>query len=168
MTMPSPLSRGPSPRESEHTPPAADPGTGPDPGGARACASTAGVNALKNRMGMDRVKAVVYGDKASLFETFPARPIHAVVPVDYHIPGCPIHKEEFVRIVQALLMGKKPDIPDYPVCVECKLKDNLCVYELGQKCLGPITRAGCGAWCPSNLDAVKAAGTSATPTETPD
>lgn len=118
-----------------------------------ACAATAGVNALKNRMGMNAVGAIVYGDKAGLFETFPARPVHAVVPVDYTIPGCPIHKDEFLRVVQALLLGKKPEIPDYPVCVECKLKDNLCVYELGQKCLGPITRAGCGAWCPSNVDA---------------
>ncbi len=118
-----------------------------------ACACTGGVNALKNKMGMARVRIMVYGDNASLYETFPARPVHAVVPVDYQIPGCPIHKEEFVRVVQALLLGKKPEIPDYPVCVECKLRDNLCVYELGQKCLGPITRAGCGAWCPSNLDA---------------
>ncbi len=118
-----------------------------------ACAATAGLNALKNRMGMDTVKKIVYRDNADMFETFPARPIHAVVPVDYQIRGCPIHKEEFIRVVQALLLGKEPDIPDYPVCVECKLKDNLCVYEIGQHCLGPVTRAGCGAWCPSNVDA---------------
>jgi len=118
-----------------------------------ACASSAGLNALKNKMGMARVKTIVYGDQAGLYETFPARPIHAVVPVDYHIPGCPSTRRNLFGWCRHCCWEKKPEIPDYPVCVECKLKDNLCVYELGQKCLGPITRAGCGAWCPSNLDA---------------
>ena len=46
-------------------------------------------------------------------------------------------------------MGKKPVIPTYPVCVECKMKGNPCRYEYGEICLGPITRAGCEAKCPS-------------------
>ena len=46
-------------------------------------------------------------------------------------------------------ISEKPDIPDYPVCVECKKNENICVYELGLQCLGPITRAGCNARCPS-------------------
>src|SRR5512139_3241172 len=37
-----------------------------------ACACSGGLNALKNRMGMDTVRTIVYGDKAKLFETFPA------------------------------------------------------------------------------------------------
>ena len=47
-------------------------------------------------------------------------------------------------------MGKKPEIPDYPVCVECKAKGNLCLWQYDEMCLGPIIRAGCGARCPSN------------------
>jgi coenzyme F420-reducing hydrogenase gamma subunit len=31
--------------------------------------------------------------------------------------------------------------------VECKLNDNLCVYEKGIVCLGPVTRCGCNAIC---------------------
>ncbi len=46
-------------------------------------------------------------------------------------------------------MGKEYKPPNQPVCVECKLKDNLCVYEKGLLCLGPVTRCGCDAICTS-------------------
>ena len=32
---------------------------------------------------------------------------------------------------------------------ECKKQGNLCLYEKGIICLGPVTRAGCNAICPS-------------------
>jgi sulfhydrogenase subunit delta len=117
-----------------------------------ACATIGGVNGLKNFQPLDEVRQYVYGEKASWYDTFPARPIDAVVPVDHYLHGCPIHKAEFLRVVQSLLLGKKPEIPSYPVCVECKRTGNVCVFELGLTCLGPVTRAGCGAWCPTYRD----------------
>lgn len=117
-----------------------------------ACATIGGVNCLKNFQPLEDVRKYVYGDKADWYETFAARPIDAVVPVDYYIHGCPIHKAEFVKVVKALLLGKKPEIPSYPVCVECKQAGNVCVFDLGMTCLGPVTRAGCGAWCPTYRD----------------
>ncbi len=40
--------------------------------------------------------------------------------------------------------------PPHSVCVECKLKGNVCVMVAhGTPCLGPVTHAGCGALCPS-------------------
>ncbi len=117
-----------------------------------ACATIGGVNCLKNFQPLDDVKKYVYGDKSGWYETFAARPIDAVVPVDYYIHGCPMHKEEFLKVVKSLLLGKKPEIPTYPVCVECKRAGNVCVFELGMKCMGPVTRAGCGAWCPTYQD----------------
>ncbi len=48
-----------------------------------------------------------------------------------------------------LSFGVVSVIPDYPVCVECKMKENVCRWEHDEICLGPITRAGCGATCPS-------------------
>ncbi len=114
-----------------------------------ACAHTGGVNALKNLHPLDDVRRWVYGKHADWYDTAAARPVSAVVEVDAVIPGCPIDREEFIAAVKALLVGKKPPIPDYPVCVECKMKGNVCLFDLGKSCLGPITRAGCGAICPT-------------------
>jgi coenzyme F420-reducing hydrogenase gamma subunit len=114
-----------------------------------ACAHLAGVNALKALHPLDEVRNYVYGDKAGWYDTYDARPIDAVIPVDFAIPGCPIDRDEFINVVKALLQGKKPPIPDYPVCVECKLKENVCLFTRGKVCMGPVTRAGCKAICPT-------------------
>lgn len=115
-----------------------------------ACAHIGGINALKNFQRPEEYKKAVYPDTPDLFETDSAHPISAFIKVDAFIPGCPIDTDEFVRVVKNIVLGKNPDIPDYPVCVECKQRENICVYELGLTCLGPVIRAGCGARCPSN------------------
>ncbi len=117
-----------------------------------ACAHTGCVNALKNLHPLEDVREWVYGDKAEWYDTYAARPISAVIEVDAIIPGCPIDREEFVSVVKALLMGKTPPVPDYPVCVECKLKENVCLLLEGKPCMGPVTRAGCDAICPTYGD----------------
>ncbi|MBS3783038.1 MAG: NADH:ubiquinone oxidoreductase [Anaerolineae bacterium] len=118
-----------------------------------ACAHTGCINALKNMQpSLDEVREYVYGDKAEWYETYPARPISAVIDIDAFIPGCPIDREEFVKVVKNVLLGKRPGIPDYPVCVECKLKENVCLLLEGKPCLGPVTRAGCDAICPTYGD----------------
>jgi len=117
-----------------------------------ACAHLGGVNAIKNLSPLDDVRKYVYGDKAEWYATYAARPISAVVKVDAFIPGCPIDREEFINVVKALLRGKKPPIPEYPQCIDCKLKENVCLFDKGGFCLGPITRAGCGAICPTYGD----------------
>lgn len=117
-----------------------------------ACATTGGVNKLKNQFEMGQVKQWVYGKDGSQpqFDTYPTKAIDEVVAVEYKIHGCPIDRAEFASIIRALLLGKRPAVPDYPVCVECKAKENVCRYEYNEICLGPIIRAGCGARCPSN------------------
>ena len=112
-----------------------------------ACACLGGVNCLKNFRPMEENLKIVYGECAGYYNTIPARPINAVVPVDYYLPGCPMNRHEFIKIAKALLLGKKFELPNYPVCVECKLAENVCVFEKGGFCLGPVTRAGCNAIC---------------------
>ncbi len=114
-----------------------------------ACAHTAGLNALKNFRPMSEAQQTVYGDKGEWFDTMPARPVRDFVHVDLVLPGCPINKEEFLRVVKELLVGRKPRLPDFPVCVQCKLRETVCMYHKGQICLGVIARAGCDAHCPA-------------------
>jgi len=114
-----------------------------------ACATIGGVNAIKNFQPLDDVRKYVYGDKWQKYETIPTMALEKAIKVDAKIFGCPPSKKEILEVVTALLLGKKPQIPDYPVCVECKLAENVCVFEKGMVCVGPVTRAGCGAICPS-------------------
>lgn len=124
-----------------------------------ACATHGCVNSMKNMFRIEDVKRATYGNDAKLFnddnakpfETFnQAIPLDAVVHVDYYILGCPINNNEFLMILKALLQGKKPEISDSAVCLECQSKGIICLYDKGEICLGLISRAGCGAWCPSN------------------
>lgn len=112
-----------------------------------ACATIGGINSMKNYRDQKTVRREVYGDKWELFDTYPARPVDAVVKVDYKVHGCPINRDEFLNIVKSLLMGQKPFVPNYPICVECKQNGNVCVFEKGMTCVGPVTRAGCGSCC---------------------
>lgn len=111
------------------------------------CAHLGGVNAIRNRMDMDAVRHYVYADYAEWYESYEPRAISAVIDVDTAVPGCPIDRDEFVNMVKIFLQGRLPEPPDYPLCIECKLHENVCVFLRGQVCLGPITRAGCNAVC---------------------
>jgi coenzyme F420-reducing hydrogenase gamma subunit len=117
-----------------------------------ACATLGGVNKLKNLFDVDEVKTEVYGESAKLpiLDSARVQALHEVVDVDYRIEGCPIDSRELAYVIKCLLIGRAPTAPNYPVCVECKLRENACRFEYDEICLGPITRAGCGARCPSN------------------
>ncbi len=116
-----------------------------------ACATIGGVNKIKNTMPLDDVKRRVYGYNANdpHLNTMPTKAVGEIVKVDAVIHGCPIEHEDFLRVIKALLAGKAVPLFTYPVCVECKKAGYICRYEKKEICLGPITRAGCGARCPS-------------------
>ena len=70
--------------------------------------------------------------------------------MDFELRGCPINKYQLIELITATLAGRKPNIPTYSVCMECKRKGNVCIaVAQGVACLGPVTQAGCGALCPS-------------------
>ncbi len=79
-----------------------------------------------------------------------AKSLRQIVKVDYEIPGCPINSDEFYDKVIEIVMGKKVIDRSITVCSECILFENDCLLDKGLTCLGPITRGGCNALCPSN------------------
>lgn len=111
------------------------------------CASSGCHNELKNQWPTEEVVSLVYGDDGDQIDTISSRPISAVVDVDYQTFGCPVSLPEFVTVVSCILTGQSYAPPNQPVCVECKLNDYPCVYEMGKVCLGPVTRCGCDAIC---------------------
>ena len=117
------------------------------------CAATGGINRLKDLRGdLEQVRRDVYGDDWNRphLETYMTKAVDEVVRVDHYLYGCPISRDEFLGVLEALALGIKPEVPDYPVCAECKIMENVCMFHIGKTCMGPIVRAGCGAACPTN------------------
>jgi sulfhydrogenase subunit delta len=114
------------------------------------CATIGGVNGMKNKFELDDIRKYVYGQAAKFFDTIETRPVHQVVRVDYKVNGCPIYIPELVKVLKCALKGIPYAVPDYAVCTECKFNENVCMYERGVSCLGPLTRAGCNSWCINN------------------
>jgi F420-non-reducing hydrogenase small subunit len=106
------------------------------------------------------------------------RSLRQAVDVDYIIPGCPPQSDRIAEVVAAvvdIISNGKPLPPKGTVlgasekccCDECqrdkdvkKIKKfvrpfeieadpRICLLEQGIVCLGPATRSGCGAKCPS-------------------
>ena len=114
-----------------------------------ACATHGCVNVLRNFMPFREVKELVYGSAANRLDSLPeAHPIGDFVDVDFELYGCPIDRVEFLSLVTSALVGKGWKPPDYAICMECKAAGVVCLFNRGETCLGPITRAGCGAICP--------------------
>ncbi len=115
-----------------------------------ACATAGGIQALRNLASIDEFVQVVYA-RPSYIETLEtSTAIADHVKVDLELSGCPINKYQLLEVIQALLIGRKPVLPTYSVCMECKERGTSCVMVAdGIPCMGPITRAGCGAICPA-------------------
>ena len=114
-----------------------------------ACACIGGVNGLRKKFSQEEAKKIVYEGRKFPLEAGEPRAVGEVVKVDYFIHGCPTNNDEFLKAIKSILIGKGYAPPRYAVCVECKLKENVCLFEKNQTCMGPVTRAGCGAWCTS-------------------
>jgi len=115
-----------------------------------ACATAGGIQALRNFADVSEFLSVVYAHPAYVATLDRSTPISAHVTVDFQLRGCPIDKRQLLEVLAATLQGRKPRIPTYSVCVECKRSGTTCVaLASGSPCLGPVTQAGCGALCPT-------------------
>src|SRR5271166_6665302 len=116
-----------------------------------ACATSGGVQALRNFADVEEFASVVYARPEYIATLATSTPIAAHVDVDFELHGCPIDRRQLLEVITALLAGRKPNIPAHSVCFECKQRGNVCVVVAhGTPCLGPVTHAGCGALCPAH------------------
>ena len=113
------------------------------------CASLAGIPGIINPKEREKLAKKVYGRNWEL-KIKAAFPLSHYIKIDYHIRGCPITQQELEAVISSLIWGKMVVPNGYPVCFECKVKDNHCLFLDKKPCLGPVTKAGCKALCPSN------------------
>ena len=115
-----------------------------------ACATAGGIQALRNFKDIKEFISIVYASPQYIETLNKSTPISDHVFIDFELRGCPINKYQLLEVINAFLNKRKPVIPPYSVCMECKRMGNICVMvAYGTTCLGPVTQAGCGAICPS-------------------
>jgi len=108
-----------------------------------ACATSGGIQALKNFSDVEEYRRVVYARPEYISSLATSTGIA-------ELRGCPISKAQLLEAVGAFLQGRAPNLPNESVCNECKRRGNVCVMVAhGTPCLGPVTQAGCGAICPA-------------------
>lgn len=115
-----------------------------------ACASYGGIQALRNWSDHDAFRAAVYAHPEYVESLNAATPVSEHVKVDAELHGCPISPDQLREVLVSVAMGRRPQIREEAVCLECKRRGTVCVMVAeGIPCLGPVTQSGCGALCPS-------------------
>jgi coenzyme F420-reducing hydrogenase gamma subunit len=115
-----------------------------------ACATSGGIQALRNLGDHDAFRKAVYPNPQWIEALATSKPVSEYVAVDAELYGCPISGRQLLELLTALTVGRRAQLPDEAVCAECKRLGNPCILVThGVACLGPVTRTGCGALCPS-------------------
>lgn len=115
-----------------------------------ACANSGGIQALKNFADHEDFIRRVYARPDYISTLATSTGIADHVPVDFELRGCPVNKHQLVEVLAAHIIGRKPTVPRYAECMECKRRGTVCVMVArGEPCLGPVVQAGCGGLCPA-------------------
>jgi coenzyme F420-reducing hydrogenase gamma subunit len=115
-----------------------------------ACATAGGIQAIRNWFDHDAIRAAVYPEPSYVESLAQARPVSDFIAVDAELRGCPISPAQLREFLVGLVTGRRPQLPDEAVCIECKRRGVVCIaVARGVPCLGPVTRTGCGAICPA-------------------
>ena len=115
-----------------------------------ACATSGGIQALRNMADTKQWIAGIYANPSVIDTLDNSSPIKDYVKVDLELWGCPISQRQIINAIRALLFGVMPVEEHDKICMECKRHQTVCVMVTkGEPCMGPVTRTGCGALCPS-------------------
>lgn len=114
-----------------------------------ACATSGGLQALRNFTDVGQWTAAVYAHPEYIQTLATSTPIREHIHVDFELWGCPVNTQQVFAAVRDLLSGVMPRDEADKVCQECKRRQHTCVItSQALPCLGPVTRTGCGAICP--------------------
>ncbi len=114
-----------------------------------ACATAGGLQALRNVAQQDDWIQSVYATPQYISSLDQVMPIHEQIAVDFELRGCPVNTRQITAVLRSLLNGVTPVNEQDKVCMECKRQHEVCaMVARGLPCMGPVTRAGCGALCP--------------------
>jgi len=115
-----------------------------------ACATAGGIQALRNWADHPAMHRAVYALPQYVESLATSTPVADHVTVDAELRGCPIDPGQLLELLTALTVGRRPQLPDEAVCLECKRRGTVCVLVARDvPCLGPVTHTGCGAMCPA-------------------
>lgn len=115
-----------------------------------ACATAGGVQALRGLVDATTWIQGIYASPEYVDSLATSTPIAQHVKVDLELWGCPVNGRQVLGALRALLSGVMPPEEEDKVCMECKRRQKVCVMVAhGLPCMGPVTRTGCGALCPS-------------------
>ncbi|MGQ9476292.1 MAG: hypothetical protein ACUVT4_08720 [Actinomycetota bacterium] len=136
------------------------------------CACFGGVQGLADLYPESRIMERRFGDTA--FEGAPQGvkrllPLDSFIRVDAFLPGCPPTPALLEAFLRVVVSGEHPRREAATVCAECRVtspelhqsgprrliqgagEPGYCLLESGFICLGPVTRDGCGAPCPTEM-----------------
>lgn len=115
-----------------------------------ACATSGGIQALRNNADSGEWMRSVYAKPEFIQSLSTSAAIANHVKVDFELWGCPVSSRQMFTAIRTLLYGVPPLSLREKVCQECKRRGNVCILVTQDApCMGPVTRTGCGALCPS-------------------
>ncbi|MFH1848805.1 MAG: hypothetical protein ABH879_01310 [archaeon] len=114
------------------------------------CACLGNIPALRNFVHRSKLANLKYKKRDQIKDVDCPGPLAKYIKVDYSLPGCPPDRDEIKGFIKDILLGKEYRDCQDPVCSECRLSENGCLLDQKKICLGPLTRARCGAVCPVN------------------
>ena len=115
-----------------------------------ACANSGGIQALRNSHEHAQWLGHIYAKPEILDSLAESTPISEHVHVDFQLWGCPVNRRQIKAVFHSVLLGVAPADSAEKLCLECKRQQVICqMVSTGIPCLGPVTRTGCGALCPS-------------------
>ena len=99
------------------------------------CSTAGGIQALRNFADAEAFARTAYPHPEFLKYLKTSKPMSAYVQVDLELWGCPVDKGQVLEVIGALLQGRKPNLPPYSVCLECKRSGAICP-GMGRGCYG--------------------------------